>query len=88
MKYYRRNWEETRGDEFDGWGKSVWYFETENSGQPTKQVEVYDNGKILKYDQTKLEDEFGGLGIHELDLEEFAEFEITKQEFEKVWNGN
>ncbi len=86
MKYYKRNWEETRGDEFDNWGKSIWYFETENSGLPTKQVEVYENGKILKYDQTKLEDEFGGLGDQELDLNEFSEFEITEQEFEKIWS--
>ncbi|WP_339918471.1 hypothetical protein [Yeosuana marina] len=88
MKYYKRNWDESRGDEFDSWGKSIWYFETENSGLPTKQIEVYQNGKVLKYDQTKLEDEFGRLGDQELDLIEFSEFEITKKEFEKVWNEN
>ena len=88
MKYYKRNWEETRGDKFDSWGKSVWLFETKNSGQPTKQMEIYDNGKVLKYHQMKLEDEFGRLGDQELDLEEFSEFEITKQEFENIWNEN
>ncbi|MGB3773802.1 MAG: hypothetical protein WA951_00965 [Leeuwenhoekiella sp.] len=86
MKYYRRNWEETRGDEFDSWGKSIWLFKTENSGQPTKQMEIYENGKVLKYDQTKLEDEYGGLGDQELDLDEFSDFEITEQEFEKYWS--
>ena len=88
MKYYKRNWEETRGDEFDNWEKSIWYFETENFGLPTKQVEVYGNGKILKYDQTKLEDEFGKLGDQEIDLDEFSKFEITELEFKKVWNEN
>ena len=88
MNYYKRNWEETRGDDFDNWGKSVWYFETENSGLPTKQIEVYENGKVLKYNQTKLEDKFGRLGDQELDLAEFSQFEITKQEFEKIWNEN
>ena len=86
MKYYKRNWEEPRGDEFDDWGKSIWYFETDNSGLPTKQIEVYENGKILKYDQTKLEDNFGGLGDQELNLNEFSQFEITEIEFKKVWN--
>ncbi|SDF24793.1 hypothetical protein [Ulvibacter litoralis] len=86
MKYYKRNWEETRGDEFDNWGKSIWYFETENSGLPTKQMEVYENGKALKYDQKKLEDEYGGLGDQKLDLDEFSNFEITEQEFKKHWN--
>ena len=88
MNYFKRNWNETRGDEFDSWGKSIWYFETDKSGLPTKQIEVYQNGKVLKYDQTKLEDEFGGLGDQELDLIEFSEFQITKEEFEKVWNEN
>ncbi|MDG5493224.1 hypothetical protein [Psychroserpens sp. SPM9] len=88
MKYYKRNWEETRGDEFDSWGKSIWYFETENSGLPTKQLEIYENGKVLKYDQKKLEDEFGGLGDQELDLDEFAECEISENEFNKVWKKN
>lgn len=88
MKYFKRIWDETRGDEFDNWGTSIWYFETDKSGLPTKQIEVYQNGKVLKYDQSKLEDEFGGLGGQELDLIEFSEFQITKKEFEKVWNEN
>ena len=88
MKYFKRNWDETRGDEFDNWGTFIWYFETDNSGLPTKQIEVYQNGKVLKYDQLKLEDEFGRLGDQKLDLNEFSEFEITKLEFEKIWNEN
>jgi hypothetical protein len=86
MKYYKRNWDESRGDEFDDWGKSIWYFETDNSGLPTKQMEVYESGKKLKYDQRKLKDDFGGLGDQELDLDEFCEFEITELEFNKAWN--
>tara|TARA_B100001059_G_C17739451_1_gene530784 strand:+ start:108 stop:374 length:267 start_codon:yes stop_codon:yes gene_type:complete len=86
MKYYKRNWEENRGDDFYSWGKSIWLFETDNSGQPTKQIEIYENGKVLKYDQTKLEDEYGGLGDQELDLDEFSDFEITEQEFKQNWN--
>ena len=69
MKYYKLNQEEICGDKFDSWGKSVWLFETKNSGQPTKQMEIYDNGKVLKYHQTKLEDEFDRLGEQKLDLE-------------------
>ena len=86
MKYYKRNWEESRGDEFDNWGKSIWYFETDNSGLPIKQIEVYENGNVMKYDKIKSEDEFGRLGYKELDLDEFNEFKITELEFNKVWN--
>ena len=88
MKYYKRNWEESHGDAFDDWGKSIWCFETDNSGLPIKQIEIYENGKVLKYDQTKLVDNFGRLGDQELDLEEFSEFEITELDFKKVWNEN
>ncbi|WP_299673080.1 hypothetical protein [uncultured Polaribacter sp.] len=49
-------------------------------------MEVYENGKALKYDQKKLEDEYGGLGDQKLDLDEFFDFEITEQEFKKHWN--
>ena len=86
MKYFKRKWDETRGDEFDNWGTSIWYFETDLSGLPTKQIEVYQNGRALKYDQSKQEDEFGGLGDQVLDLDEFSEFEISQSEFKKVWN--
>lgn len=26
-RFFRRRWDESRGDEFDGWGHSAWYFE-------------------------------------------------------------
>jgi hypothetical protein len=29
MPYYRREWRESRGDEFDGWGESEWWFDVE-----------------------------------------------------------
>lgn len=85
MKYYKKKWDETRGDEYDNWGTSIWYFEIDEKGYPNKQIEEYENGKILKYNSDNLEDEYGGLGGQAIDLEEFAEFEITKEEFYKVW---
>ena len=56
MKYFKRNWNETRGDQYDSWGKSVWFFETDNNGEVLRQIEVYDNGKVLKYDNQNIED--------------------------------
>lgn len=35
-----------------------------------------------------MEDEYGGLSTHELDIEEFSEYEIPEQEFEKNCDGN
>ena len=85
MNYFKRNWDETRGDQYDSWGKSVWFFETDNNGEVLRQIEVYDNGKILKYDNQNIEDEFGGLADQNLDLTEFNKFTIEKEEFENKW---
>ncbi|WP_299115464.1 hypothetical protein [uncultured Winogradskyella sp.] len=86
MKYYKRNWEDTRGDDFDDWGKSIWLFETDNHGKPVRQIEIYENGKVLKYNEDLTQDKYGGLGDQELDLDDFNKFKITEQEFINYWN--
>lgn len=86
MKYFKRKWDESRGDEYDNWGCSWFYFETDDSGLPIRQIEEYDNGVVLKYSNERLDDKYGMLGDQELDLVEFKQFEITPAEFEKEWN--
>ncbi|WP_207784596.1 DUF6985 domain-containing protein [Marinifilum breve] len=85
MRYFKRKWNETRGDQFDDWGTSMYFLETEDSGLPSRQIEKYDNGIVLKYGSDKKEDAYGGLGGQELDLAEFNEYEILKADFEKEW---
>lgn len=85
MKYYKRQWNESRGDDYDDLGTSIWYFEVDEKGYPNRQIEKYESGKVLKYDEENIEDEFGGLGDKPLDLHDFEEFEITKEEFDKEW---
>lgn len=85
MTYYKRPWEESREDDYTDWGASIWYFEIDEDGYPTKQLEQYENGKVSKYDLDNLEDDFGGLGDQAIDFEEFEAFEISKDEFYKVW---
>lgn len=84
-KYYKREWDETRGDEFDSWGRSLWYFEIGEDKYITRQIEFYENGNRLKYHSGKKNDDFGGLGTEPLDIVEFKEFEISKNEFEIEW---
>lgn len=84
--YYKREWNENRGDEFDSWGTSVWYFEIGEDRYITRQIEVYKNENRLKYHSEKKNDDYGGLGIEALDVNEFKEFEIGKNEFEIEWN--
>ena len=85
-KYYKRNWDETRGDEYNSWGTSVWYFELDEEGYPTRQIELYENGNRLKYHSDKKFDDYGALGDQALSFDEFKEFEIEQNEFEREWN--
>jgi hypothetical protein len=89
-RFYRRRWDETRGDEFDGWGHSLWYFETDDKGWPVRQVEVYDAGRLLRYGPGHDEDRYGGLGqvsLYDSD-EDWSTFEIAETEFERVWRSD
>jgi hypothetical protein len=82
--FYRREWDEQRGDAHDDWGTSIWYFEVED-GQPLRQVEVYENGNILKYSLDFLEDLFGGLADSRIDQKEFERFEVSQPVFDFIW---
>jgi len=88
MRYFKRKWNERRGDQYDNWGSSTFFIETDASGFPSRKIEKYDNGIVLKYGDKKTEDEYGMLGDQDLDLEEFGEFEISKTEFENEWELN
>ncbi|MEU4225200.1 hypothetical protein AB0F17_12950 [Nonomuraea sp. NPDC026600] len=81
MRHFRRPWDEDRGDEYASWGTSIYYLSIDDTGTARQQVEMYANGVVLAYDEQHDEDEFGGLTYADLDLEEFAPFEITRQEF-------
>jgi len=86
MKYYKYKWNELRGDQYNNWGFSLWYVEIGEDEFPNRQIEIYDNGKVSKYSQDNLDDEFGGLGEQKLDLSEFDGIECSKTEFEINWN--
>jgi hypothetical protein len=86
MKYYKYKWNELRGDKFDSWGFSLWYFEIGEDDFPNRQIEIYENGKKLKYSENYLEDKYGKLGDQKLVLSEFDGVVCTKIEFEKNWN--
>jgi hypothetical protein len=86
LLYFKRRWDETTGDPLtDDWGSSTFYFETDGTGEVIRQVIVYQNGKVLKYDEDNFEDDYGGLTDQPLDLQEFNEFKITPDEFDMSW---
>jgi hypothetical protein len=84
--YFKRRWDESRGDEFDAWGCSIWVFETDDEFWPVRQIEIYDGGQVLFYDREHLDDGHGGLGDQPLDPEESEECRISAAEFEHEWS--
>jgi hypothetical protein len=87
MHYFKREWHESRGDQYNDWGASTWYFETGEDMWPVRQIEVYVNGNVLHYDRHHAEDEFGGLSLAALDADDFESFVILQIEFEHVWDS-
>jgi hypothetical protein len=86
MHYFKRLWNESRGDEHDRWGSSTWYLETDDEYWVSRQIEVYADGTVLQYDRQHLDDHYGGLSEKPIDAGDFAPFVITKVEFEDVWS--
>ena len=87
MRYFKKNWEETTGDELtDDWGVSIFYFETDDSLNVLKQIQIFENGNILKYDELNNENEFGAMADQSLEEKEFLDCEIPKEEFYNIWN--
>lgn len=83
--HIKRKWNETRGDEFDHWGNSTWFFEAEKDGTVKRQVEEYTIGIRLRYDSEKSYDNYGMLSEVELDLSD-SEFEaISETDFNNKW---
>lgn len=85
MNYFTQFWDENRDDEYASWGTSTWYFETNEADEVLKQITVYKNGKVLKYSEDNLEDEFAGLCMDTLTIDECDGDEISKDDFYKVW---
>jgi hypothetical protein len=85
-RYFKRRWEESRDDRHDSWGASTWYFEVDEEGWPTRQLEVYDAGPTLRYGPGHAEDAAGRLSQSQLDeLEDWTPWTVTADEFERAW---
>jgi hypothetical protein len=86
-RYFRRRWDESRGDQFDSWGPAVYFFEVDEDLNPTRQIEVYEGGQRLRYGRDRVVDGYGMLSDQPLDLADFAPFEIPSAEFDEAWSA-
>lgn len=85
MKYIKAKWTESRGDQYDDWGNSLWFLELDEDNYPTRQLEVYSNGNRLKYNSQNMEDKYGRLGDQSIDAEDGWGERMQKTEFEIEW---
>jgi hypothetical protein len=83
--YYKRHFNESRIEKFETWGTCDFYFESNQKGEILRQIEVYENGRRLKYSEEIIEDEFGFLSDQKIDLLEFEKFTIKQKDFEYQW---
>jgi hypothetical protein len=87
VRYYRRRWDEGRGDGHDGWGGSDWYFEVDDDGTVLRQVEVYDQGPRRRYGPDHPEDDDGALSEAPLPLDDWEPYAVRPDDFQGAWNG-
>lgn len=46
MNYYKRYWNESTGDDLtDSWGRSTWFFETDENFNVLRQITVFESGQ-------------------------------------------
>lgn len=85
LRYVKRRWNEVRGDKYDDFGHSWWYFEIGVACNVIRQIERYDSGVILGYNSRMSRDDFGGLSTVPLDAS-LEGFEFTDAaEFNQLW---
>jgi hypothetical protein len=88
MKHYKRYWSEDRGDAYADWGSVTYYFEVGDDLFVTRQIEIYQNGFILKYDKNHLADEYGMLVDKPIDPGDFEPYAIPGEVFESIWESS
>jgi hypothetical protein len=87
LLHYKRRWENGMGDKEADWGCSDVYFEAAQDGTVTRQVVIYEDGSVLKYDPDRIQDRFGALSRMPLETAEYSPFRISSEDFESAWNS-
>ncbi len=84
--YYRRDWSEDSGGLCEGWGGSTFLFEVHSDGLVARQIQIFDDGRFLLYDEICDQDGYGGRSTERLDPIEYEPFRVTRDEFFRLWD--
>ena len=91
MRYFKQHWDDSLIDQ--DWGGVTYYGEYGDDGYATRQIEVFDKGIVLKYDEQHFQDNYGMLddGAFQEDnikiTDDPAVLEISQAEFERAWQS-
>ena len=87
MNYYKYKWNKKTGEDLTGtWGTSTYYYEVEIEGYVARQIEVFENGHVLKYDSDFKEDKYGFLTDQPIGNSEITVLEkISEEDFNNIW---
>ncbi len=86
IKYFSRRIE---GDDIVDrpaeWGRSAIYFETSEEGFVGRQIQLFESGIVLAYDNNHYHDEYGWLCGMDIHPEPPNTVLITRKEFNEAW---
>ncbi len=93
MFYFRASGRHWQGSLAQGWGEISRYVEVGDDQLAVRQVDVFENGNVLRYDRGHERDEYGRLlGLKFSRKPKWAKFfpdatPISEDDFERVWRS-
>src|SRR5579872_6379534 len=90
MRYFRITSESYHAGGVNWGGDPTYWLEVNDLGDADRELQVYPNGRVLRYDRAHNRDEFGALSVMVIDGDEefWAHYEITRDEFEERWRAH
>jgi hypothetical protein len=87
MRYFKTTSEGYHARGVNWGGDPTYWLEVNQRGDAERELQVYPNGNVLRYDREHPDDEYGALSIMVVDGDEelWAAYEITREEFEEQW---
>ncbi len=72
------------------WGDPTYWVEVNERGDAERELQLYPNGNVLRYDRQHPKDEYGALSVMVIDGDDeaWSAHEITHEEFEEQWRAH
>ncbi|MCA8988556.1 MAG: hypothetical protein KDA78_12985 [Planctomycetaceae bacterium] len=85
-QYFSREWNPPSDELCQTWGPAKYLFEVHSDGNVSRQIQLYENGLFILYDEICPEDQYGSRSSAKLDFQEFEPFQFSRDEFFNAWD--